>query len=99
MEIWNNNFVYIQDYQTQTVALDECEIQSIPIIFINEEGAEISDFLTTPDTPVRIGNRNSERRSFIVSSTPFQKSEEVKIELLLQIEKKKELTKESKIKK
>lgn len=32
-----------------------------------------------PETPVRMGIKNTERRSFIISSTPFRKDEETKI--------------------
>lgn len=50
------------------------------MILLDDPNVEISDFLIIPETPARKGVRETEKRSFVVSSTPFRNLEESKLE-------------------
>lgn len=58
---------------------ENLNLSGIPIIHIDAPNVQITSFLSVPETPVRMGIRSSDHRSFIISSTPFQKAEEDKI--------------------
>lgn len=54
-------------------------MSGIPVIHVNHPSVQIESFLAVPATPARMGIRNTDYGSFIISSTPFQKTEEDKI--------------------
>lgn len=56
------------------------DVNNMSIIFLDQPGVEINNFLITPRTPDRMGKNNTERQTFIISSTPYRAAEELKAE-------------------
>lgn len=56
------------------------DINNMDIIFLDQTGVDINNFLITPKTPARMGKKSTERQTFIISSTPYRATEELKAE-------------------